>query len=59
MHTWPVTLRACSRVHNRLVYNSSAPRLLCLQTAVAKQGYEALIALDAVHEIVDSTTKDM
>jgi predicted GNAT family acetyltransferase len=57
MHTWPVALQARSSVRDQLFHKYSVPRLTGVQAAIAKKGYKAKMALDAVHETIDSTTK--
>jgi hypothetical protein len=57
MHTRPITVQVWKSVLNQLIYHLNAPKVAHMQAAVAKQGYEAKIALDAVHEMIDSTTK--
>jgi hypothetical protein len=59
MHTKLITLQAWRRVYDRLIYCPSAPRLADVLVAVAKQGCEAKIALEAAHESIDSTTNDV
>jgi hypothetical protein len=59
MYTGFITLQACSRVRDRMTYRPSAPRLAVVQAAVAKQGCDAKIALEAAHKTIDSTTNDL
>jgi hypothetical protein len=46
-------------MYDRLIYRPSAPRLADVLVAVAKQGCEAKIALEAAHESIDSTTNNV
>ena len=59
MYTRLITLQAWSSVRDQMTYRPSAPRLADVQAAVAKQGCDAKIALEAAHKTIDSTANDV